>query len=157
MLLADSPVLQGNGRFDAIHVGASLQEVPRAFVQLLRPGGRLVLPLGAMHGAAAQVSRGWWLQLQPVAHLLTAACDCCKRRCFHSCCHTRPGVIRQVRSAGTWHSCHPNHNIQLQCIDTPYSLLLCSSQCVTGEPRLTQRVSGDRMTRCQLRSAIRLA
>jgi protein-L-isoaspartate O-methyltransferase len=47
--------MQAAGSFDAIHVGASLPEVPRQFVQLLRPGGRLVLPLGAMHGAAAQV------------------------------------------------------------------------------------------------------
>jgi protein-L-isoaspartate O-methyltransferase len=51
----DPPELQGTNCFDAIHVGASLTEVPRAFVQLLRPGGRLVLPLGAMHGAAPQV------------------------------------------------------------------------------------------------------
>lgn len=54
-LLPDPPELQGTSCFDAIHVGASLTEVPRSFVQLLRPGGRLVLPLGAMHGAAAQV------------------------------------------------------------------------------------------------------
>lgn len=52
---ADPSELQGTNCFDAIHVGASLTEVPRAFVQLLRPGGRLVLPLGAMHGAAPQV------------------------------------------------------------------------------------------------------
>lgn len=51
----DPPELQGTNCFDAIHIGASLTEVPRALVQLLRPGGRMVLPLGAMHGAAPQV------------------------------------------------------------------------------------------------------
>jgi protein-L-isoaspartate O-methyltransferase len=53
--IADPHELQSAGSFDAIHVGASLPQVPGQFVQLLRPGGRLVLPLGAMHGAAAQV------------------------------------------------------------------------------------------------------
>jgi hypothetical protein len=53
---ADPPELQETNCFDAIHVGASLTELPRNFVQLLRPGGRLVAPLGAMHGAAPQVN-----------------------------------------------------------------------------------------------------
>ncbi|GLC33843.1 hypothetical protein PLESTM_000125500 [Pleodorina starrii] len=34
------------GPFDAIHVGATAREVPRGLTELLRPGGRLVLPVG---------------------------------------------------------------------------------------------------------------
>jgi hypothetical protein len=53
---ADPPELRGACRFHAIHLGASVEQVPQQFIDLLRPGGRLVLPLGAMHGSAAQVT-----------------------------------------------------------------------------------------------------
>ena len=57
LLCAVPPELQGSELFHAIHLGASVEAVPAQFVRLLKPGGRLVAPLGAMHGAAPQVNR----------------------------------------------------------------------------------------------------
>eukprot|EP00878_Enallax_costatus_P023543 GHUV01025043.1.p1 GENE.GHUV01025043.1~~GHUV01025043.1.p1 ORF type:complete len:283 (+),score=47.65 GHUV01025043.1:239-1087(+) len=53
--MADPPELQGSELFHAIHLGASVEAVPAQFVKLLQPDGRLVAPLGAMHGAAPQI------------------------------------------------------------------------------------------------------
>jgi protein-L-isoaspartate(D-aspartate) O-methyltransferase len=38
--------LANDGPFDAIHVGAAAETVPDALVAALKPGGRLVLPVG---------------------------------------------------------------------------------------------------------------
>jgi protein-L-isoaspartate(D-aspartate) O-methyltransferase len=46
MVLCAEEELQGEGPFDAIHVGAASEEVPEQLVGLLKGGGRMVLPLG---------------------------------------------------------------------------------------------------------------
>lgn len=37
--------------FDAIHVGAAAESVPPSLLALLRPGGRMIIPVGPEHGA----------------------------------------------------------------------------------------------------------
>ena len=37
---------QGNAPFDVIHVGAAAETMPKALIQQLAPGGRMVIPVG---------------------------------------------------------------------------------------------------------------
>ncbi|KXZ56677.1 hypothetical protein GPECTOR_1g61 [Gonium pectorale] len=46
----DLAAAAAGGLFDAIHVGAAARSVPEAFVALLKPGGRMVLPVGPPAG-----------------------------------------------------------------------------------------------------------
>ncbi|PNH12486.1 Protein-L-isoaspartate O-methyltransferase, partial [Tetrabaena socialis] len=48
--LDDAVLAAAGGPFDAIHVGAAAREVPAQLLALLRPGGRMVLPLGPPAG-----------------------------------------------------------------------------------------------------------
>jgi protein-L-isoaspartate(D-aspartate) O-methyltransferase len=38
--------LEGWAPFDAIHVGAAAAQLPPALVALLKPGGRMIIPVG---------------------------------------------------------------------------------------------------------------
>mmetsp|Transcript_63886 Transcript_63886/g.175362 ORF Transcript_63886/g.175362 Transcript_63886/m.175362 type:complete len:253 (+) Transcript_63886:35-793(+) len=52
--------LDGQGPFDAIHVGAAAATLPQALVEQLKPGGRMIVPVGPYGGAQQlmQVDRG---------------------------------------------------------------------------------------------------
>jgi protein-L-isoaspartate(D-aspartate) O-methyltransferase len=39
-------MLEQYGEFDAIHVGAAPEEVPPQLIAALKPGGRMVIPVG---------------------------------------------------------------------------------------------------------------
>jgi len=46
------------GPFDAIHVGAAAAEIPHALLEQLKPGGRMVIPVGKESQVFMQVDRG---------------------------------------------------------------------------------------------------
>jgi len=49
--------VEGEGPFDAIHVGAAAATLPSALVKQLRPGGRLVIPLGTEDQQLFQIDK----------------------------------------------------------------------------------------------------
>eukprot|EP00288_Rhodomonas_lens_P017148 CAMPEP_0177700968 /NCGR_PEP_ID=MMETSP0484_2-20121128/6370_1 /TAXON_ID=354590 /ORGANISM="Rhodomonas lens, Strain RHODO" /LENGTH=216 /DNA_ID=CAMNT_0019212189 /DNA_START=43 /DNA_END=690 /DNA_ORIENTATION=+ len=46
------------GPYDAIHVGAAAPTLPPALVEQLKPGGRLIIPVGTSNQALLQVDKG---------------------------------------------------------------------------------------------------
>jgi len=49
--------VEGEGPFDAIHVGAAAATLPQALVRQLRKGGRLVIPIGEEDQALYQIDK----------------------------------------------------------------------------------------------------
>ena len=49
--------VEGEGPFDAIHVGAAAATLPSALVQQLRKGGRLVIPIGEDDQELCQIDK----------------------------------------------------------------------------------------------------
>lgn len=49
--------LPGAGPFDAIHVGAAAAEIPKALVDQLAPGGRMIVPVGKWAQDLVQVDK----------------------------------------------------------------------------------------------------
>mmetsp|Transcript_95345 Transcript_95345/g.139228 ORF Transcript_95345/g.139228 Transcript_95345/m.139228 type:complete len:228 (+) Transcript_95345:141-824(+) len=47
-----------HGPYDAIHVGAAAPSLPRALVEQLKPGGRLIIPVGVNTQELLQVDKG---------------------------------------------------------------------------------------------------
>jgi len=50
-------VLEGEGPFDAIHVGAAAATIPQALIEQLKPGGRMVIPVGETDQELIQVDK----------------------------------------------------------------------------------------------------
>jgi protein-L-isoaspartate O-methyltransferase len=96
----DPPELSGGRLFDAIHVGGSLPAVPAAFVRLLKPGGRLVLPLGGMQGSAPQVSRAHARQVA-CAHTCAPTTKTSFHQRAHFVCAQNPAAVMATQVIAT--------------------------------------------------------
>jgi len=46
-----------NGPFDAIHVGAAAETMPKALVEQLKNGGRMIIPVGSNNQNLIQVDK----------------------------------------------------------------------------------------------------
>jgi len=59
-----------NAPFDAIHVGAAADKVPNALVEQLKPGGKLVIPVGTVNQSLVLVVKGPDGKVSPPQHLM---------------------------------------------------------------------------------------